>query len=415
MRFYTFILKHKTNNHYHITLKITESNGALKFIETSLKILPEEWDDFTQSPNNLYHENSKIINKKLNRIKIEVANYFYDLEHTGKLLSTRFLNKSIKKICEDSNLSFKLGSLLFYMHSYILDREYKVTVSTYRRYIVFLNLFERFEAYRLKNIMLEDVNSNLVKEFYEFGKIEKYSENTLSRSISFIRTILNALEKRGISTAVNQVESPKKSNEQIAVILSESELFKIQKASVSDRLSAAKDWLLISCYTGQRISDFMRFKSDMIKDVGGCRCLSFVQQKTKKKILLPLHPVVEEVLDRNSSNFPVKISIEKYNAQIKEIVKIVGINEHIQVNIREGHRSSHMSVPKWKAVSSHIGRRSFATNFYGKIPTSLLIEATGHSSEAMFQKYVNRLNEEHIKELSGYFESTHKKVSASVE
>src|SRR5690606_22599266 len=123
---------------------------------------------------------------------------------------------------------------------------------------------ERFEAYRLKNIMLEDVNSNLVKEFYEFGKIEKYSENT-----------------------------------------------------------------------------------------GGCRCLSFIQQKTKKKILLPLHPVVEEVLSRNESNFPAKISVEKYNAQIKEIVKTVGINDHVLVNIREGHRSSHMTVPKWKAVSSH--------------------------------------------------------------
>lgn len=106
MRFFAFILKAKTYKHYHITLKITELNGALKFVETPLTILPEEWDDFTQSPNNLYHENSKVINKKLNRIKIEVANYFNDLEHTGKLLSTRFLKKSITKICEDSNLSF---------------------------------------------------------------------------------------------------------------------------------------------------------------------------------------------------------------------------------------------------------------------------------------------------------------------
>ena len=68
-----------------------------------------------------------------------------------------------------------------------------------------------------------------------------------------------------------------------------------------------------------------------------------------------------------------------------------------------------MSVPKWKAVSNHIGRRSFATNFYGKIPTLLLIEATGHSAEAIFQKYVNHLNEERIKELSWYFQSTHEK------
>jgi len=410
MRFFTFILKTKKYNHYHITLKIRESIGIYKFIETPLIILPEQWDAIKQSPNNLYNENSKSINKKLNRIKIEVATYFLNLEKTAKAPSTSFLKKLIKRICENSSFNFKQESLLFYMHNYIIERQHIVAVSTYRRYIVFLNLFERFEAYRLKNILLEDINANLTKEFYEFGQIEKYSENTLLRSISFIRTILNALEKKGVSTSVNQVEIPKKKNEQIAVILSESELLTIQSASISERLAPAKDWLLISCYTGQRISDFMRFKSDMIMDVGGCRCLSFTQQKTKKKILLPLHPIVEDVLKRNDSDFPEKISIEKYNAQIKEIVKIVGINDHVMVNIREGHRSRNVSVPKWKAVSSHIGRRSFATNFYGKIPTSLLIEATGHSSEAMFQKYVNRLNEEHIKELSSYFHSTHKKI-----
>jgi len=32
---------------------------------------------------------------------------------------------------------------------------------------------------------------------------------------------------------------------------------------------------------------------------------------------------------------------------------------------------------KWKLVTSHIGRRSFATNFYGNLPTSYLVYITG--------------------------------------
>lgn len=47
-------------------------------------------------------------------------------------------------------------------------------------------------------------------------------------------------------------------------------------------------------------------------------------------------------------------------------------------------------VPKYKAVSSHIGRRSFATNYYGKISTAHLITATGHSSEKQFLEYVGK-------------------------
>lgn len=40
----------------------------------------------------------------------------------------------------------------FNMYNCIKHKEYILAVSTYRRYIVFLNLFERFEAHRLKNI-----------------------------------------------------------------------------------------------------------------------------------------------------------------------------------------------------------------------------------------------------------------------
>ncbi|WP_299155832.1 hypothetical protein [uncultured Christiangramia sp.] len=54
------------------------------------------------------------------------------------------------------------------------------------------------------------------------------------------------------------------------------------------------------------------------------------------------------------------------------------------------NRYESKSIPKHRAVSSHIGRRSFATNYYGKIPTPLLLAATGHSSERQFQAYVGK-------------------------
>lgn len=51
----------------------------------------------------------------------------------------------------------------------------------------------------------------------------------------------------------------------------------------------------------------------------------------------------------------------------------------------------------------HIGRRSFATNFYGKIPTPLLMEATGHTTENVFLKYINPVDENRVISLSNYF------------
>ena len=48
------------------------------------------------------------------------------------------------------------------------------------------------------------------------------------------------------------------------------------------------------------------------------------------------------------------------------------------------------SLPKYKFITSHSFRRSFATNFYKIMPTPVLMGITGHSEERMFLKYINQ-------------------------
>jgi hypothetical protein len=50
-----------------------------------------------------------------------------------------------------------------------------------------------------------------------------------------------------------------------------------------------------------------------------------------------------------------------------------------------------------------VGRRSFASNYYGKIPTTYLIFITGHSSEKMFLSYMGKSNKDLALEVSKYF------------
>ena len=67
------------------------------------------------------------------------------------------------------------------------------------------------------------------------------------------------------------------------VSLSEKEILKIENTNLPDELKAAKDWLIISCYTGQRFSDFMKFSIDKMVNIDGKTCIKFIQQKTKKE------------------------------------------------------------------------------------------------------------------------------------
>src|SRR5690606_28921760 len=163
--------------------------------------------------------------------------------------------------------------------------------------------------------------------------------------------------------------------------LSEDELIHIKKMEEPKRLQAAKDWLMISCYTGQRISDFMNFDLGKVEILDGKKYLSFIQQKTQKNIFLPIHPAIQLIMAKNRLGFPAKLATNNYNTHIKEIARMAGINKLVKIRKWRGFRAVESYVPKWEAVSSHIGRRSFASNFYGKIPTALLMEATGHATE----------------------------------
>jgi integrase len=179
---------------------------------------------------------------------------------------------------------------------------------------------------------------------------------------------------------------------------------------LTDSLENAKDWLIISCYTGQRISDFMRFTDEQIRTEDGKQLLEFTQQKTGKIMTIPVHPKVTEILNKRNGKFPYPISDQKYNDYIKTVCEIAKINQMvkgsriIETAPESGiFRKETKMYKKYELVTSHIGRRSFSTNFYGKIPTTYLINVTGHSTETMFLSYIGKSNKDLALEIANYF------------
>ena len=117
-----------------------------------------------------------------------------------------------------------------------------------------------------------------------------------------------------------------------------------------------------------------------------------------------------EILNKRNGLFPYAISDQKYNDYIKLVCELAELN-HLEKGskIKETapesgiYRKKTEMYPKWELITSHIGRRSFATNFYGKIPTSYLIYVTGHSTEVMFLTYLGKSNKDIAMELTNYF------------
>lgn len=404
-----------SNSKSFIYLSFVDNQQQQFFIKTALKIDPSQWDNEKQRPKNIYLKNFKKLNVKLDALSISIATYMNELKTSKREFSLRTVNRLVKKCCIEPEIKLPEGGLLHSTDNFIKSRLHLIAPTTHKRYLVFFRLLKRFEGHQQKHLMIEDVNSTFVKDFISFAEAENYSISTVHRTIHFVRTVLNFLEKRGVRTFVYELELPKIRKINRAVSLSEDEISTIKNTDVPAYLKAAKDWLVFSCYTGQRVSDFMNFNLDMMEILDGKPCLSFTQQKTHKNILLPLHPTALIIMSSNGNRFPNKLNPQKYNEQIKEVARIAGINGLVKVKKRKGFRSSDQLIPKCEAITSHIGRRSFATNFYGKIPTALLMDATGHSTEQMFQRYISNVDTERTRSLGTYLENIYQNRSMSRE
>ncbi|MEY8759004.1 phage integrase SAM-like domain-containing protein [Chryseobacterium tongliaoense] len=398
-----------------ISLKISDSSQDINFqFQTPFRIDENEWDDQKGRPQNIYLKKHKRLYEKMNNLKLELKEYVEKKIELGKPISQRLLSRKVKQLSNEGEKTFLENSLLYFMQLYISTKENMICKSTFKRYKVFFNLLRRFEAYIMNRLYLDTLNSTFIKDFILFGKEEQYSDNTIYRTIHFVKTILNFVERKGIRTSVRELEIKREKQNKDIITLNEKELQQIKTTKVPEGLQAAKDWLIISCYTGQRFSDFMHFSTHQLLKVDDRVCIRFTQQKTQKQILLPLHPTVVNILKKSNNRFPDLMSMQDYNKHIKEIAKMSKLNETVSAKKRVGFRSRNVETEKWKVISSHIGRRSFATNFYGKIPTPLLMEATGHSTEQMFLRYINPVNMEKVISLSKYFDKMYTDLNANI-
>ena len=213
----------------------------------------------------------------------------------------------------------------------------------------------------------------------------------MQRELVFIKTLCKHARYNGLQTHV-QLDELKLTKERTEkIFLSFEELEKVEKVNLESKaLSNARDWLIISCFCGQRVSDLLNFSKDLLRMEKGITLIEFTQRKTGKRIGLPLHPKILEILEKNDGEFPYKIADQKYNEHIKEVCRLAGLTDKIEGSKILNKRKKKGTYPKYELISSHIGRRSFATNFYGKIPTPLLMSATGHSTEKMFLEYIGK-------------------------
>lgn len=352
------------------------------------------------------------VNSELNKIEKHVLTAFNSVNH--EVINKEWLQTQIDYYYnppkEENHAPTDLINYIDFYNDY---RKNELTKSTLKKINVIKALLKRFETFRNKTILINGINDSFKNEFVNYCKQELYAQNTIQRAFVFIKTFCIHARFLGIKTHY-QLDGLRIEREKVEKIyLTFEDLEKIEninKEKLSDSLNNAKDWLIISCYTGQRVSDFMRFTDKQIRIEDGKHLIEFTQKKTGKNMTVPLHPKVLEILNIRNGKFPYPISDQKYNDFIKVVCELAEINELIKGSKSTEtepnskiYRKKTGVYKKHELVTSHIGRRSFASCFYGQIPTTYLIYITGHSTEAMFLNYIGKSNKDLALEITNYF------------
>lgn len=397
-----FRIRSQANKNVSIKIYLSTGRGNLTEVNTGFTINPKDWSDTTNRPKQTTPEN-KVLSQNLKKLDSFVSSNLNADIGNGILIDRYWLENQIKKCFNRVEKSDR--GLLANHIQFIIDnaktRKVKgrknlgLSESRIKSYVTFKGLVQEYQSEIKKSLNFLDINKSFVERFTDWLlNKKKYSVNYAGKQLDNLKTVSIDAEKIDIpvNEYINQISGFSESDEdRFIVTLSTQELQLIQEAEITNSaLNNARNWILIGCELGQRAGDLLNLTTDNIRHKGGNIYVDIVQQKTKKPVTMGV--IAPHVIEIIENNFPHKISTQKLNEYIKEVCKIAGIVEVIQgkkLNPETGRKELGL-YPKHELITTHSFRRSFATNYYKRIPTAILIGITGHSKESLFLSYINK-------------------------
>jgi integrase len=247
-------------------------------------------------------------------------------------------------------------------------------------------------SYYKRLLDYNEINAAFFAAFQKWCyKNRQHSINYFHKGSTIIRQFMREAERRKYHTNRDYEFFAVKRTPTTQIALTFSELEALEKLDLANQpeMEKTRDLFLVGAYTGLRYSEFNRLKPEHIEtNSDGIQIISITTQKTGTLVAIPLLPIPKKILEKYSFT-PPSVSDQIMNRRLKALGKLIGVNEDIVViNTTGGTRKDEVKK-RWELLSTHVARRSFATNFYRDgIPASVLMMITGHSTEKQFLQYV---------------------------
>lgn len=179
------------------------------------------------------------------------------------------------------------------------------------------------------------------------------------------------------------------------IYLDDHKIEKIYRQPVpADHYDIARDWFVLDCFLGLRVSDLGRVNLD---DFNG-KYFQFINQKTGAKVAIPIHPYAKQIF-KKWKGLPPPMAEKNFRDYIKIVAKMAGLKDKFLYKITKGGEVHQEVLEEWQMVSPHTCRRSFITNLLKirkpePIPHAVIMKLVGIKRYETLMRYFKMTPEE---------------------
>jgi hypothetical protein len=407
------------SNPTNITLRFRHSNKLDLYCTTGYEVNPKYWSSAKKQVTSKGDIDLNNLQTNLDKLKNTIVKEFNNTEFHK--IDRNWVLEQIKIYKGEKTKGQKRSDLVTDYIQYVIDsapirKNQKggigLSEKRIKGYGTLLNTVKGYQEnkkLRIKDIDYEFINEFLYHKIVRKGYAKSYINKLAGDLVSICKDA--AMQNVQISNSLLSIKISKPKKDTI-LFLNEIELQKIEDLELeTEGLINARKWLILGCHLGQRQSDLLNRSEEDIIYRNGCRLIEFEQLKTSVKITIPIVGILENIL---KNGFPYSVSNQTLNKHLKTLGEKAELNELIKgsINVGNGVPRKEGIYPKHKLLASHVCRRSFASNYYGKMPLHLLMQITGHKTEKMFFNYIGKTGADFTQEIAEYYLKIEKKELA---
>ena len=391
-----FLKEPKAANITRIICVLTDGRGVQIKVQSDYSVNPKHWgkNQRVLSANS----NAVEINKQLGKFKNAVLNIYQKAKLEGLKVNAEYIREQLKPTKEAVSGNVEFWNVWEYFLQY---KRGSYKEKSFEKFQALKNHLKQFEAevklpLQLKTVTAETLNKLQDYFFNKAAHNNKIGLNTqtTAKYMELFKSFLNwAVNHQYTDNSSFRNFTPIHQPDTLKVILTAEDKEKIKKANfgVKGYLNNVRELLILSTLTGLRYSDYSRIKGEHLKkDEDGSPVLHIRQEKTDEYVDIPLTLEANAIINRLLSGEIHPISNQKMNEYVKELCKIAEVDEPFEIHKYKGKLKTSQTLPKYELVTTHTGRRTFATDLLLKgVPAQTVMKFTGHRDYKSFAKYVN--------------------------